>query len=236
MCQTLHCAHACFHITTIPTCQFLHVTQMMKVAQRFFTLCTRSTFLVAGTQSYTGVCKQNGVRGVSGRAGSCLGSWDELTRRQEPSGTAKREQKNPCAQQVWHKVPQGEMTGHGNSVYLGYPPPSTLSPSLKTPLDRAHFFSPLQRKLCQYLAEESSFPYHRHPFVKPPKIQETSALPRYLYFFRFHTDTKVVLLFTKCHSFEEFFFSAGSFTVLSSFTFGYPQSRTDESQRGNAGP
>lgn len=143
----------------------------MKVAQRFFTLCTRSTFLVAGTQSYTGMCKQNGVRGVSGRAGSCLGSWDELTRRQEPSGTAKREQKNPCAQQVWHKVPQGEMTGHGDSVYLGYPSPSTLSPSLKSPLDRAHFFSPLQRKLCQYLAEESSFPYHRHPFVKPPKIK-----------------------------------------------------------------
>lgn len=157
MCQTLHCAHACFisHHNNPNLPQFLHVTQMMKVVQRFFTLCTRSTFLVAGTQSYTGMCKQNGVRGVSGRAGSCLGSWDELTRRQEPSGTAKREQKNPCAQQVWHKVPQGEMTGHRNSVYLGYPSPSTLSSSLKSPLDRAHFFSPLQRKLCQYLAEES---------------------------------------------------------------------------------
>lgn len=102
-----------------------------------------------------GCANKMGWRGVSGRAGSCLGSWDELTRRQAPSGTAKREQKNPCAQQVWHKVPQGEMTGHGDSVYLGYPSPSTLSSSLKSPLDRAHFFSPLQRKLCQYLAEES---------------------------------------------------------------------------------
>lgn len=87
-------------VTKIPIRQLCHIfsiTQRRKVVQRlFYPLNNISTLLVVGIQSYTGVCKQNG--GIElGRAGHCLGSWDEQTRRQEPWGTAKGGTENPLS-------------------------------------------------------------------------------------------------------------------------------------------
>lgn len=97
---------------------------MRKMVERFSPLCTTGIYW----QSYPGMYKQNGGRGAQ-----LFGILAGAKTRRWGLGVSQRGNRKPVSQVqlVWQKDPQGEMTGHRNSVSATlYPSPSFPKKSL----------------------------------------------------------------------------------------------------------
>lgn len=178
-------------VTTMPMrqlCRIFSTTQMRKVAQNFFALCTTGTFLVVGMQLYPGVCKQNGGRGESGRTGSCLGSWDEQRQEGRKLGARQRGDRRSLSST---SLARGSSRWDDWARELSLPGVSTTlyQPSLpQKSLGRIPFLFSLTKKAVSITGRgKQSFHYNGHPSLNPPRTDETSALPKYLCFIRFPT-------------------------------------------------
>ena len=111
---------------------------------------------------------------------------------------------------------------------LEYPSPST-HPSLLQKVPRVDSISFLHYKeICVNSWLLQHFHYNGPHFESHLDSQNLGFAQISLCYYILSENTKVVLLFLKCLSSEELYFSIGYFTVLNSFTFSVPQ-RTDKS-------